>query len=231
MLGFPQVKVELTEDDVTTCIDMGINRYMYYRTPEPNYYYFPAGAGEHEYMLPTNIPKSAVIDVTYQPHSDLFAALSGSGESFFLTYYMQRTGGAFLADFYIAMSYKETFERVLGIFPTYEFISHDEEGVPGVRRDFMRIYPRPDGAMTIAIKYSQPLTEEEVDAEVWIRKYSLTWAKEKLGRVRSKYASIPSPTGEMSLDGQQLISEAQTEREALELTVIGRGEPLAFTTG
>ena len=119
MLGYPIVKVELTDEMITNCIDMGIKKFMYYMTPDPYYYYFPIAAGQHEVKLPVGITKDQVIKVVYQPTSDIFAQLASSGEAFFLTYYMQYTGGAFLADFYIAMAYKDTFERTLGIQPSY----------------------------------------------------------------------------------------------------------------
>lgn len=49
----------------------------------------------------------------------------------------------------------------------------------------------------------------------WIRKYTLALAKELLGEIRSKYGSIPSPAGEVSLDGDTLRSEAAVEKENL----------------
>lgn len=49
----------------------------------------------------------------------------------------------------------------------------------------------------------------------WIREYSYVLAKEMLGNVRSKYSSIPIPDGEVSMDGETLRSEAQTEKEQL----------------
>ena len=75
------------------------------------------------------------------------------------------------------------------------------------------------------------MTEEEVDSVEWIHKYSLAWAKEFLGRIRSKYGSVPGPTGEMQLDGATLLQEAQMEKEKLEESVILRGQPLGFLVG
>lgn len=49
----------------------------------------------------------------------------------------------------------------------------------------------------------------------WIRKYGLACAKETLGLVRSKYQNIPIPNAEVALDGDQLRSEASTEKENL----------------
>ena len=49
----------------------------------------------------------------------------------------------------------------------------------------------------------------------WIKKYGLALCKELLGMIRSKYASLPIPNAETSLDGDTLRTEAATEKEAL----------------
>lgn len=49
----------------------------------------------------------------------------------------------------------------------------------------------------------------------WIRAYTLALSKELLGNVRGKYATIPIPGSEVSLDGLTLRTEGQTEREKL----------------
>ena len=49
----------------------------------------------------------------------------------------------------------------------------------------------------------------------WVKKYYLALCKELLGAIRQKYTSIPIPGGEVSLDGAELRSEAQTEKESL----------------
>ena len=49
----------------------------------------------------------------------------------------------------------------------------------------------------------------------WIRKYALALAKEMLGYIRGKYSSLPIPNAEVTLNGSDLISAAQTEKEGL----------------
>jgi len=49
----------------------------------------------------------------------------------------------------------------------------------------------------------------------WIFKYTLALAKEVLGNIRNKYSSVPIPGSEITLNGADLISQSQTEREAL----------------
>ena len=49
----------------------------------------------------------------------------------------------------------------------------------------------------------------------WIRLYFLANCKEILGAIRQKYQTIPIPNGEITLDGAELRSEAQQEKERL----------------
>ena len=58
------------------------------------------------------------------------------------------------------------------------------------------------------------ITYEEINAagRNWIRKFTLALAKELLGVIRSKYASMPLPNGEVSLDGEGLKAEGREEK-------------------
>jgi len=49
----------------------------------------------------------------------------------------------------------------------------------------------------------------------WIRRFALSLAKETLGQVRSKLASIPIPGNEVTLNGSSLLSEAKDEQNLL----------------
>ena len=49
----------------------------------------------------------------------------------------------------------------------------------------------------------------------WIIKYGIALAKEMLGLIRNKYSSVPIPNGEVTLNGGDLVSQGQAEKEAL----------------
>jgi hypothetical protein len=49
----------------------------------------------------------------------------------------------------------------------------------------------------------------------WIRKYFLALCKEVLGAIRQKYTTVPIPGGEVTLDGAELRSEAEKEKDVL----------------
>ena len=63
------------------------------------------------------------------------------------------------------------------------------------------------------------ITYQEINAagRQWIRKFTLALAKELLGIIRSKYANMPLPNGEVTLDGDSLKTEGREEKaQALE---------------
>ena len=61
------------------------------------------------------------------------------------------------------------------------------------------------------------ITYQEINApgRQWIRKYTLALSKELLGIIRSKYASMPLPNGDVTLDGESLKAEGREEKEQL----------------
>ena len=109
--------------------------------------------------------------------------------------------------------------------------------------DRLKIFPRPDTTITEKIHFtyikkaerSNPLKgatgtisdfsnvpyEDVIYANInavgkqWIRRYALALAKEMLGYIRGKYSALPIPNAEITLNGSDLISAAQTEKEGL----------------
>ena len=63
----------------------------------------------------------------------------------------------------------------------------------------------------------QNITYTNINAvgKQWIRRYALALAKEMLGYVRGKYSAIPIPNADVTLNGSDLISAGQTEKEGL----------------
>ena len=49
----------------------------------------------------------------------------------------------------------------------------------------------------------------------WIRQYAIALATELLGHVRSKFAAVPIPTGDLQLDGESLVSQGREDQGRL----------------
>lgn len=52
-------------------------------------------------------------------------------------------------------------------------------------------------------------------AKQWIKQYTLARCKEILGLIRSKFASVPIPEGELVMNGADLVAAGKEERQAL----------------
>ena len=69
-------------------------------------------------------------------------------------------------------------------------------------------------ASNIPYNYQQYSTINDM-GRAWILRYALALVKEMLGRVRGKYSTVPIPNAEVTLNGSELVSEAQTEKSDL----------------
>ena len=112
----------------------------------------------------------------------------------------------------------ELVNNKMRIFPNPETGDNGEKihfhyYVKGDRQSTTRTYTtsRVSDPSNIPYKF---ITYEEINApgRQWIRKFTLALAKELLGIIRSKYASMPLPNGEVSLDGEALKAEGREEK-------------------
>lgn len=49
----------------------------------------------------------------------------------------------------------------------------------------------------------------------WIAQYTLALCTEQLGRIRSKFKSLPIPGAELSLNGEDLVTQGREDKEKL----------------
>ncbi len=71
----------------------------------------------------------------------------------------------------------------------------------------------------VPITVVPPSSINEVGRQ-WVRQYMLAVCKEILGRVRSKFKTLPIPGNDLTLDGEALIQEARDEMEKLKTTFL-----------
>jgi len=128
----------------------------------------------------------------------------------------------------------ETSDRIRKAAHSFELINNKLRIFPipkaadNGQKVFFHYYKRSDLRATtndtLTNKVSDPsnipykfITYEEINAagRQWIKKYTLALSKELLGIVRSKYASMPLPNGEVSLDGEALKGEGREEKSEL----------------
>lgn len=63
----------------------------------------------------------------------------------------------------------------------------------------------------------------------WIRQYTLASSTELLGLIRSKFASVPIPGSDLTLNGDNLVSQGREDKEALKTKLSEMLEELTYS--
>jgi len=122
--------------------------------------------------------------------------------------------------------------NIISVFPVPGTGAFGEDGFEGgldygiyLVFDFIKIQDRIDAAFsdgtnkisnTSNVPYVNPVYSKiNSVGRMWIFEYTLAKAKEVLGYVRGKYATVPIPGAEVTLNQQDLLSAATAEKEAL----------------
>lgn len=125
----------------------------------------------------------------------------------------------FQSQYVQALQYFEQLEEITGSTPDWEFHRPSKT---------LRVYPAENMYTNIMVEY----VPCEVDISKLVGKpedifarWFLAEVKQRLGRIRSKYDTIPTVQGGRSLDGDTLLQEAKDEKEKLEEDVMEFQDP------
>jgi hypothetical protein len=226
MLGHPVVRVELTDFQLKSCIQEGINK-LNYHSPlwTLQYASFNASAGQNIYELPLYMIHN-LENVYYRKTLLTIAAQAGTLEmDFFIRYFQDNFlfGNMKVGEFYLLQQTLEMYRKILG----------GDGGFNIVGGKYIQIYPAP--AMTperVILEY-RALDSNTIQPAYlnWIQRYALAVSKGVLGQIRGKFVTVPSPAGGAQLNGQALLAESEKEKAALiEELLMEIEEPPCFTT-
>jgi hypothetical protein len=224
-LGYPTIKVELTPFQIQTCIEEAISK-LEYHAPYwlTQYAVFTTSGGVNVYELPPVIVNN-LTDVWFRRSLFGLGATPGSLEYDFAIMFFTNTGlfnNYNVSQYLLMQMYLKQINKVLGNAVSWDIINNK----------YLQLHPMPESNEAVILEF------RAVDAETlhpayknWIQKYSLCVAKEILGRVRSKFQTLPGPGGGSKLDGELLLAEAKEEKQLLieELTSEIEGPPLFDT--
>lgn len=242
-LGAPILKVELTQDHLDDCIE-DAKRWFTAKKGMRRVMFFDVVQGESVYTLPPDV--EVVIDVAFSSAPgadftqvvslgfgagyggvDMYGGLVISGGGLSISSYGFSYGAAPgpISSWVQYLQYMEQFGRVF---------SSDLDWRQDGR--ILRLFPvqgYPTGKVFLDYK-SNMLTVEQLperDHDL-VKRFTLAVAKERLGRVRSKYADgFPTAQGTTTLDGSTLLEEAQAEKEKLEQEISDSAFPMGFMLG
>jgi hypothetical protein len=125
-----------------------------------------------------------------------------------------------MGEWVLYKQYEQMFSRVSSNLGGWEWVG-------GFRN--IKIYPVPYASQQVIVHYLQKMKDwpEVLQA---MQEGALTYAKEILGRIRTKYQQVPGAGGGVVMDGQALLQEAREDREKwFENLIVKFGDILPIT--
>lgn len=217
-LGYPQVCVELSEENFNIAIDNALDEFR--RRADNAYAHrhvsFTLRRGQSEYYLNDPRDKTDKIVNVIKIHrvnmlgiSSLSAETGLYAQAFFNQMY-QGTNVDLLS-IHLMNQLSETYEK---IFAGNLVFTWDEAS-----RQLMILRRINHKEERVVLEVAMERTEQELLLDRWAKQWLQGWAEselmEMLGLIRSKYGSLPGANGGITLNGDSLISMAETKQTDL----------------
>lgn len=214
-LGGNLVDVELNAEDYEQAYQQAVIKYRQrgQNAFEESYNFITLQEDLTEYTLPQEVMNvrqlfRRTIGFAQGPFSQSFDPFSSAILNTYLLNF-NYSGGLATYEFYT--QYVEQAARMFGGYINFTFNPVSK---------VLRLVNYPKGQGEVILAWTDNLKPEitllsDYRIQPWIRDYTLAVSKEILGQARGKFSSIVGPGGGTTLNGQQLMSEAQQEQERL----------------
>jgi hypothetical protein len=218
-LGWPQMCVELQEEQFNIAIDNALQNYRQLSSGayKRGFVLYKLIAGQQKYYLNSAIDKTDHIVDIHKIHRMGPMGVQGGGpndvwaQAFAQQYYDLAAGGGDILSTHLVAAYGEELNRLFAGDLAY---SWDEASHELVILRAIRSYE------TVVIEAMMERPEQELLNDRWCEQYIQNWAlaelKMMLGLIRSKFASgTPGAAGTINLNGELLVSEARQDMAEL----------------
>ncbi len=224
-LGYPLVRVELTEQHLLTAIIDALT--MYHRYATVDYNMVSVNVTSNPFPIPNGINKELIVDIIFPAtfFDSLGSGIAAGGfvgefEGSVIPIFNQQGILNIFTQFNLPVYYAylqrlEDIKKIVGIEKMWEVVNNQ-----------IHLFPINQAFDYVGILTKGQLTEDEAEEQIWIKKYALARAKMMLGTVRSKFSGVNSAGNNLAADGESLKSEAKEEIEKLETQLYGMQRPL-----
>ena len=218
-LGDEMIDVELTPNQLQKCIDLSLAKLRQRSDAfvEESLVLLTLKKNQKEYILPDEIVE--VQQIYRRGYGRAYGSTGGQNmdpfQQAWTNVYMAggingtRTGG--LVTYELHNDYLKTAGRMFGSYINYSFN-------PNTHKLIIAENPRADDEIILLHSYVDKPEYELIQdryAGLWIENWAFAEAMELLGRIRSRFPSLPGPNGQISQDGNELKSQAKELKEEL----------------
>lgn len=225
-LGWPLIRVEITEDQLVDCILDAVQCYHEYVANDYALKIVEGFVG-NIIDIPEDINPKFIVDILFEKNyfDMMLEGLSVGNPEDILGGIMpmdimtsEVASNEFdIAQYYMYLQYVEDFKRVAGIKFGFQILKNQ-----------IHVYPSSKQFTRIGILYKPMITEREAEQSIWIKKYAVAKAKLIVGTIRSKLSGFSSTGANISADGEAMKSEAREDIAALEEKLQNLGIPMPF---
>jgi len=223
-LGWPLIRVEITEEQLMDCILDAVQLYHEYAASDYDVRVISGFAG-NQVDIPMDINPKFILDVIFERdyYDTMSAGLGAMG-------YEETLGGVLpynisgrsalvqdfdIAGYYLYLQHMEDFKKMLGIRNYFEVIGNK-----------IHLFPATVSYSRVGIIYKPMMNEQKIENEMWVKKYAIAKAKMIVGTIRSKLGGFSSTGTNIAVDGEAMKSEAQAEIDKLEEKLQFLGVPM-----
>lgn len=216
MLGAPNIRLELNEQNIDFCINTALKIVEDYAPRDYfSYYTFNTTPGKSVYELPPDVGYVRHVEYKNIGHTSFLA--SDLGGSIPMEYFyggggVVGNGGmvnpiapvwGHAGEWVLYKQYEQMYSRLSSNIGGWEYVG-------GHRH--IKLYPVPCGTIKVALHYLQKCKDWEEVTQA-MNEGALIYAKEILGRIRGRIKNPPGPGGGIQLDGDQLIQESREDKK------------------
>ena len=235
LLGDGMIDVELDPNHYEVALEKALGKYRQRaeNAVEESYAILELQEDTNDYILPNEVMEVREL------FRRSIGSRSGGGDGGTLfepfnlaysnTYLLSSTQMGGLSTYYAFAGYQELLGRMFGSFINFKF-------EPVSKKLTIMQRPRGDEQVLMQIYNQRPDFNLLSDpyAGQWLKDYTLAVSKYMLGEARSKFATISTPQGGTSLNGDALKADAAAEMEKLEMDLanyVDGSKPLSFVIG
>jgi hypothetical protein len=212
-LGYPLVQVEITDDQLDICIDDSLEEFTKYVNQERGYIALDLeNYGENGYTLPANVTSIFCLEENGGMNqgggmNDLFSIQNNMMNAGAHPFTAGHIGSGSWVTWELANQYMDLVKRMTASKFMYEYNERSKN---------LTLIPDPiklgiKGFIVIGVNLIRP--DDMQYGESWVKRYSLSQAKQIIGTVRSKFSGT-TLLGGASID-TEFKSEGLSEQETL----------------
>jgi len=225
-LGYPVVRVELTDEFLSIAIIDAVTRYYSRAAHDVNFVVVDVDDSDRTAEIPSDIKSSMIEEVVFPIEViDAYSRgiFAGTTEDILGKFVIPQEGWHNILDnfdmvgYYLFLQRMEDFRKLVGIDQHWD-----------ITNGKIYCYPADANIEKVGIVYKAQKSDLSLETTNWIKDWALAKTKHMLGTIRGKMSAFQTAGGNIAADGDALKAEAKEEMRELTEKLNGLQKPLPF---